>query len=176
MEDQQAWHSALAATGRFGRKSALAKLRQPTRDAIVTCYARWLAWLRDHHPKALLLPIAEPTTEDAVTDYLSYLEGEVTPLAVANYAARLASALKLMAPQRDWSWLAPIIRELNDHADDVSPQKRRPFIHTGDLYRLGIALMNEAVAATGLSDVERAEQFRDGLVIAFLATRPMFDW
>lgn len=172
-EDQLTWRAALAATGRFGRKSALAQLRQPTRDAIVTCYARWLAWLRDHHPEALLLSIAERTTEDAVADYLSYLEGEVTPLAVANYAARLASALKLMVPQRDWSWLAPIISELNDHAEATSPKKRRPFIHTGDLNALGIELMTAAVAATGLSEVERAEQFRDGLSIALLATRPL---
>jgi integrase/recombinase XerD len=172
-EDQKALHEALTAGGRFGRKSMLAQFRQPTRDALVTCYARWLAWLRDHHPEALLRSITDRTTKDAVTDYLRYLDGEVTPKAVADYAARLVLALKLMASRQDWSWFAPIIRELNCHAADATPTKRRPFIHTAELDRFGIELMNKALAATGLSDIERAERFRDGLVIAFLATRPL---
>ena len=52
--DRAAWELAFRpVTGFSFRVSAAAKLRQPSRDAILGGYARWLGWLQSHAPDAL---------------------------------------------------------------------------------------------------------------------------
>lgn len=171
-EDQIAWHAAFEAKGPFGGRSKGSKLRQPTRDAIATCYARWLLWLQAHEPEAVALPIEDRTTEERVTDYLTDLSDEITPRVLPNYAARLTSALKLIAPKHDWSWLSPIIRRLERLAQSAQ-SPRWPFIPTDQLLAYGVELMKAAADTPALAADRRAEQFRDGLMIAFLAARPL---
>ncbi len=170
--DQIAWNAAFTIKSPFGGRLKGTKLRQPTRDAIATCYARWLLWLQVRDPEALFLDIEKRTTSERVTAYLTDLNDEITPRALTNYALRLTSALKLMAPKHDWSWLNLIIRKMERHAKSSKTQ-RWPFILSNQLLAYGIELMRVAADNSNLTDDRRAEQFRDGLMIAFLAARPL---
>lgn len=170
--DQTAWRAAFKAKSPFGAQAKGAKLRHPTRAAIATCYARWLLWLQVRHPEAFFLPIKERTSEERVTNYLNDLSEEITARALTNYAARLSSALKLIAPEHDWAWFDPIIRRLERLAKSAR-SSRWPFIPTNQLSAYGLELMKAADNDHDLSDDRRAEQFRDGLMIAFLAARPL---
>lgn len=170
--DQHAWRAAFEPADPFDDRVDHSHLRQPTRDKHIATYARWLRWLQDHHPDAMALPAAQRTTEDAVIAYLTALNEEISPKAVADYAAGLRSALKIIDPATDWEWLKPFIGRLQRRAQDA-PKVRRPFVPIGELYAYGIELMRMAEADPDLMPIDAAVLFRDGLSIAFLAARPL---
>lgn len=178
--DRTAWHAAVKPKDPFDKRPDSSSLRPATRDKLATSYARWLCWLRDHRPDRLERPAEERLTEEAILAYLTALRGETSrrtgqPLAwrtVANYAASLQTVLRVIAPAADWTWLTPIIRRVQRLAE-ATPDTRRPFIHTRDLFAYGLGLMAEAIADPARPDVQRAEQVRDGVMIAFLAARPL---
>ena len=89
---------------------------------------------------------------------------------IATSLHHLRSALRLICPEEDWSWLLMITKRIAAAA----PHKPKKFgqVSSDQLYLLGIELMDEAV--TKASDQRKiskstAMQYRDGLLIALLA-------
>jgi site-specific recombinase XerD len=84
----------------------------------------------------------------------------------------LYDALRVLAPEADWDWLVQIYRALRAHVrparDKVS--RLRPI---DELAALGERLMEEAEVASAWSPRRRAVAYRDGLMIALLAYRPV---
>lgn len=74
-----------------------------------------------------------------------------------------------MAPERDWSWLKALVWRL---ARNARPKPKHDRIVFSDrLIRLGCRLMD---GAAGLTNARQAAlQYRDGLLIALLATRAL---
>ena len=171
--DRAAWEAAFRPTRGFSfGASPGVKLRPPTRDAILNGYARWLLWIRDHAPAVLGAPPAGRATQVRVCAYLEAIQSEIVARTLLEYGCRLRRALELMCPGEDWTWFGPLIRGLQQHARD-NRKEERPFVPSGQLYAYGVALMDAAEALPACRDVVRAEQFRNGLMIAFLATRPL---
>ena len=77
-----------------------------------------------------------------------------------------------MAPERDWSWLRSAAAVLRSRAKSVR-NKRARLRAPHELTALGRSLMLEAEAACNWTALQRAIQFRDGLVIVLLAYRPL---
>src|ERR1700692_3005912 len=78
-------------------------------------------------------------------------------------------------PDRDWTWLRKIQANLHRRAEP-SRDKRPRAVHVVDLLELGLGLMVKADAndSSDLQVVGRAARdFRDGLMIALLALRPL---
>jgi hypothetical protein len=78
-----------------------------------------------------------------------------------------------MAPERDWAWLHKIIRRLRRNA---KPKRKKEalMVPAEHLFRYGIELMDTADAVDcRMSSLDRAGQYRDGLVIALLTARPI---
>ena len=63
--------------------------------------------------------------------------------------------------------------ETEQHFVEMMLRKRDRLCDVRDLARLGEALMDTAETDPGLSPTPRALQYRDGLLIAFLAARPL---
>ena len=80
--------------------------------------------------------------------------------------------MRWFAPEHDWSWLKPILARLRGRAVPVR-DKRARLRSAHELLALGHQLMQAAVTATGPSLRQRARLYRDGLMIAFLAARPL---
>ncbi len=105
-------------------------------------------------------------------DYLNDLDEEVTPRTLFNYGCRLKQALVLMCPRTDWSWFDPLLGDLQLRARTAKPA-RRGFVPSGQLLDYGMQLMEEAERTADITQQVRAELFRNGLMIAFLAMRPL---
>lgn len=81
-------------------------------------------------------------------------------------------ALQTMAPQSDWGWIKNIYMKIKRRAPIVR-QKRHRIQSSKLLCQLGVDLMIESEQRDGLSPLEQAQQYRDGLIIALLAIRPL---
>ena len=101
------------------------------------------------------------------------METEITATSIHIYVSRLYEAMRVMAAKSDWDWLGNIIGSL---AKKVTPPNKRPRMVDSDrLFTLGIRLMETAdlEPASGKIPLDGAIRYRDGLIIALLAARPL---
>jgi integrase/recombinase XerD len=84
----------------------------------------------------------------------------------------LAHALRVMAPGWDWAWLR---RAANALRAKIRPRadKLLRMQSSSRLTKLGIALMVEGDAELAERKISGAARYRDGLIIALLAARPL---
>ena len=169
--DQEAWLAAQREGDPFEPGGVAATWAAATRTMTENGYGRWLAWV---DAEGLLVPDQAPgarVTPDRVRAYVAALSRVNADLTVTSRVRQLGNALRAMAPDQDWSWIlrgADRMRAVAMPARD----KRARMVSPDDLETLGIALMDAADADTGKTDVHRACQYRDGLLIATLARRP----
>ena len=79
-----------------------AHLAEGTRLMISTIYRRWLGFLKANYPDDLSMPPAERITPERVRAFIDHLSTEIKPSSVANAAAQLCTAARLIAPRIDW--------------------------------------------------------------------------
>ncbi|MBT3400534.1 MAG: tyrosine-type recombinase/integrase, partial [Rhodospirillaceae bacterium] len=135
-------------------------------------YAYWLQWL---NTTGQLDPGSDPLdriTPDRVAAYIESRRGDVASLTTFVYILdllRLAQAVS----NHDWTWLKGIKNRLWARATPAR-DKTSKIRHASDLFALGLDLMNEADGITCRYNPFAAEgQYRDGLIIALLAARPV---
>ena len=73
-------------------------------------------------------------------------------------------------PDQDWSWIRRLLRPVQARYKPARPKRPR-LVATSDLFDLGLALM--AAAERKNPECRGATAFRDGLIIALLAVRPL---
>ena len=136
-------------------------------------YGRWLTFLLDQN---LVIPSQHPAdrvTKEAVRGYLVLLESQgLAPYTVVARIDELRTVIAAMEPDRDWQWLTDLVTRLRRRARSVT-NKRSRLAPSKDLFGLGLALMEEARITENRKPVPRAVRFRDGLMIALLAARPL---
>jgi integrase/recombinase XerD len=122
--------------------------------------------LAEHYPDDLLKPPADRITPGRVREFIDHLGNEVRLTTVAHVLANLYYAARLIAPDRDWRWLASIKRRL---AARARPEDRFDrLVPPWYILDFGIELMNEALRLPS-SHKQREIQYRDGLLIALLS-------
>jgi integrase len=109
-----------------------------------------------------------------VAEYVAWRRRSCGDTTIAIDLSHLRQALRLICPDTDWSWLLPIMKRIAATA----PRKPAKYhLVTSDrLYALGSDLMDGAVVdADATQGVRKAHafQYRDGLIIAFLALIPL---
>ena len=87
-------------------------------------------------------------------------------------AAHVSQAMRAMASDRDWTWILRAANRLRAVAVPVR-QKRTRMQELQALAELGIRLMRQAEATNDSFEVRRAALYRDGLIIALMAHRPL---
>jgi integrase/recombinase XerD len=145
--------------------------RLGTRRILCRDYGFWLAFLQNC---AIDLERDEPhgrVTPDRVRQYIMTLSN----LAATTQAGALRGLAVLMmrvAPEKDWRWLNALRRPL-DAAERAQRgvRKRQRIVASHKLFEAGVQLMESA--SQGQSAAESAVAFRDGLIIALLACRPL---
>jgi integrase/recombinase XerD len=170
--DRELWNKAVEPGGLFGGGGAGADWSAETRVKTARGYNAWLLWLG---AKELLDPnmrSADRVTCERVGAYIAEIQAELAPYTVLGHVRELYNALRVMAPESNWKWLAQLCRSLKaqvrpsrDKLSCVKPPQ--------ELIALGERLMDEAEAAAECSARRRAVRYRDGLLIVMLAYRPI---
>jgi integrase/recombinase XerD len=168
--DRHAWAVARAGSDPLDDPGPAAHWRTVTADHTVLCYGHWLAWLAD---QGLLDPQASPDARlfrERVRGYLAYLRGSLAPTSVTTMITRLHEAIRVMVPGADIGWLRTAASRLEAQAVPMRSKMDR-LVETDRLVQGGLDLM--ARAHSKRNPRTRALQYRDGLMMAFLALRPI---
>ena len=170
--DRAAWQRAFVQRSLLDSARGGTRLAENTRRRLATAYGRWLRWLTDHYPELLALAPAERITHPLMATFAQFLLLSVAASSTAEYLRGVGGAVRLLAPEAELPWLNEMA--LKAAASGPRPQRKRDqLVPPRDSFAFGLELMEAARSDHSLTDVERAIDFRDGLLIAFLATRPL---
>ena len=169
--DRLAWLAALD-PGRdvFEDAGPAARWAAATRAGVRHGYGRWLGFLAAHEPDALALDPGARADVARVGRFLAHLSETVGPASRHVTAQHLRDALAAMAPGHDRAALGRLVARLGR---DRRPRDKRPrLVATGRLLALGQALMDGVPAGVALRAGDLLA-YRDGLMVALLAARPL---
>ena len=173
--DRDAWSRARQSESLVSDAGAAEDWRPASIKSVIGAHGRWLAYLAGRGELDMDSDPADRFTRDSVNAYVDHLRLTCSSVTVASYIAVLSMTIQAMVPERDWTWLRKIQANLH-HRAEPSRDKRPRVVHIVDLLELGLGLMVEADASDS-SDVRvvgrAARDFRDGLMIALLAMRPL---
>lgn len=183
---QDAWHRAFEKRGLFAKPNPARKWRQHSIDKTRKGYGVWLHW---NLTRSRLAPdvIANSKAEDLVTQdhvlaFVDDLINSGSPMTVYNRVQELYDTIVNITPhlpKSHWVWLKAAWQNLRNDAVPVRNKLLR-LKEADQLEALGLKLMSEAEAAPkrhyrrkeGLTDIQRALMYRDGLIITLLIRRP----
>jgi integrase len=133
-------------------------------------YGRWMAWLDGRGLLDHRVAPGDRITPDRVRAYVADLETENASGTVIGRLIELKIMATIMAPARDWSWIYRMASWIRARHKPARPKRHR-LVDTARLLDLGIDLMAEAENET--TRLRRFKTYRDGLIIALLASRPL---
>ena len=168
--DQQSWTAAVQPTDIFDKPSRLANLSADQLAKRQSAYGRWLGFVVDDLQAAGGISGLDYITPDNVTAFIAKLKALFAPYTVAQYVTELSDVVRAFRPTGEFDFLnvaATNLRRLGRRAGDKR-QRLRP---ASDLYELGFELMRSAPDQP--TSLQAAAMFRDGLMIALLAARPI---
>ena len=168
--DRHAWSRARAkgiVLDEQGRLSAIADIQIPQ---LLFAYGRWLGYLAEYEDLKSIGSAVDHLSKECLSGFLHLLETHVAPCTARNYMTSLRSVARAMRADADLSDLDAATRRLWRDARPVR-DKRARIVPSRDLWRLGRDLMEECDECT--TRPKQLGQYRDGLMIALLASRPI---
>jgi hypothetical protein len=166
--DRRAWNRAIADGDIFGRGPA-AHWAQTTRNAVVAAYGRWLGFLAEYEPSVLNEDPILRLTGDRLARYTEHLIQTTGSVGRHAYLAHLRDAIRVMCPGKVPPVLSQLVARLERECRPQSKAER--IVMSPRLVALGMKLMRGAAGADG--EIANVVAFRDGLMIALLAVRPI---
>jgi integrase len=170
--DRASWEKGVAPGNLFESCGAGAGWSDASRFKTARGYGYWLSWLAtkgfcDHN-----LGPADRVSRERVAAYIAEITPARAPFTVLRRIRELYDALRVMAPEADWDWIAQLCRALEAQGRPVRNKipRLRPI---GELAALGERLMDEAESAAEWPARRKAVLFRDALIVALLAYRPV---
>lgn len=172
--DRAMWERLITRAGLLEEGGAGAHWADETKRVAERDYGYWLQYLLATVPQALAEHPASRVTRDRVRSYCGSMQ-DVSAGTRASRIARLYAIVTGAHPTTDWRWLAKLRRGLERTARREGPAhtKQGRLRSSAELFDAGLAMLTCADAAGHLRPREQAEQFRDGLMIAVLAARPL---
>lgn len=170
--DRALWTEGVEAKGLFDAAGAGANWSERSRRKTAGGYGYWLSWLHEHGACDPDLAPAERVTPERVAAYVAELRSQHADYTALCRIQELLDALRVLAPDKDWKWLTQVYRNLRARAQPARDKLSR-LKPIDELVALGERVMDEAEAALDWSARRRAVHFRDGLMIAVLAYRPV---
>ena len=171
--DRSAWAKATREPDPLDLAPArAAHLRLCTRRQYERGYGCWLKWLLTNDRLADIAPGERATQEAVKTYYQAMLEHGYAGYTIADRLVALAQVLKSIDPDRDYGWISLAARRIHREtcpAKDIGGSLRP----SDELFQLGLELMNAATEERFRKPFDRALLYRDGLMIALLAKRPV---
>jgi integrase len=169
--DRNAWNAACRPAARLKPGGAAGHLKSVTREDHARHYGCFLDFL---HRRGLLQSdeqAAANVTVHNVEGYIAELKNRVSSVTLHGSICTLRRAAKYMSPGRDFTWLADIGKDL---ALVMRPRSKfERMVTTEVLVEAGLTLINEAETSSTLTELARACQVRNGLMVAMLAFCPI---
>ena len=133
-------------------------------------YGRWLAWLDDDGLLDADIAPGDRITRQRVNAYAEHLEGENASGTVIARLIELKVMAAIMDPAREWSWIYRVASPIRARHKPARPKRPR-LVHSRKLLNLGLGLMAKADDQT--TALRRFKSYRDGLLVATLASRQL---
>ncbi|HEY1432888.1 MAG TPA: tyrosine-type recombinase/integrase, partial [Stellaceae bacterium] len=168
--DRALWQAALMPGDLFDDGGARARHSEISNRNAVYGYGRWLTCLDRHGWLDDASSPADRITPARVRAYIPDLERHNATQTVLNRLQELYAVALVMDPDRDWSWIHRFHSHVRTRHRPARPKRAR-LVPVWDLFNLGLSLMASAEQET--TPCKRAMVFRDGLIIALLALRPL---
>lgn len=169
--DQIAWIAACKPPARLRPGGSAGHLRPVTRDDHAVHYGNFLGFLNRSDLLALHEPAAANVTPDKVSAYIDELKGRVASTTLHGSICKLRRAAQYMVPDRDFTWLAEIEKDLRLVARPRSKFDR--LVLPEVLIEAGLSLIREAEDSASMTKLTRACQVRNGLMVVLLALCPI---
>ena len=174
-QDQQMWQG-LTHLGPtiLDESGAFARIRPRTCAKKQQNYSTWLTFIRLRFPELISAEPVERVTPATVGEWLDLLGQLVSPFTRLLRAVDLMTIVHATAPLADWTWLRRAVARVQ-HRVVPTAQKAGRIRSSAAIVELGLQLMAEAEATEASDDQWRQSltKYRDGLMIAFLAVRPL---
>lgn len=170
--DQVAWQWAIQDGSVLDDRGPAAHWSAASRFGAQQGYGRWLAFLRDHHEVGVGDTGIDALDACGFAAFVTQLESELAPATVVTQVKWLSDAVRVMYPEREWSWLRSLTTQVSRRHRNGT-RRRPPAVDSGRLLEVGLGLTRDAELNTTELDLTRAIRFRDGLMIALLASRPL---
>ncbi len=170
--DQRLWASVLIPASSPFRPASVASTWSPRRRRICEqAYGQWLAWLLSENHLDAEGPPEDRATPERITRFVEQLIKRVSSVSAAMMVGALGRVLAVLSPETDWAWMRRLYQDLKAWAEP-SRDKRTAVVSAKALIDLGINLMD--TAEEGDPDPYlAATQYRDGMLISLLITRPV---
>ncbi|MBR0662238.1 site-specific integrase [Neoroseomonas oryzicola] len=177
--DQAAWQAAHRQGDFLVKAGHATTWRAASQRSAAGAYGRWLGWLQSRDVALSNEAPSDRFTEERTRAYVAFLQHGRSPVTVASYLGLLCMTVVALFPDRDWAWLRGTQARLARRAKPVR-DKRSRLVPVGGLEQLGLDLLERSGSEldkprTGEADRRRvlaaARDYRDGLMIALLASR-----
>ncbi len=171
--DREAWETILHAGHVLDECGTASHWSSATRHKNRRGYGRWLTFFHNQAGIAASDHPADRVTRDSIRQYLRLLEEQgLAPYTVVARIDELRAVVSAMAPINEWQWLTDLVTRLRTRARPAV-NKRPKLVPSADLFHWGLEHMDAVEAATEGNQDLMAVQYRDGLMIALLAARPL---
>ncbi len=171
--DRTMWDAVFADGDIFDGQGPGADWAASTRESTYRSYGKWLTWLLmnellNSHDQPL-----DRIAPDRVRDYINDLKLEAASQTVMHHVLNLLRVAQAAAPERNWQWLRNVHNRLKARAKPA--RNKTPKLRAAqELFNLGIELMKTADEASCRYSLDApVAQYRDGLIVALLAARPI---
>jgi integrase len=168
--DRLGWAGACRPIERLRRGGAASHMRDVTRRDLARRYGYFLDHVQrtEGELKAGAICLVTP---DRVGRYIAELKGRVGSVTLHGSIYKLRRMAQILAPVCDYTWLTEIEKDLALVMESKSKLDR--LVYPNVTAEAGMSLMAEADTATHRTELARARQFRDGLMLALLAFHPI---
>ena len=170
VQDQHLWQAALLPGDIIDPGGARARFAHHSNRKLVVGYGRWLQWLDHAGELDATQPPGARITPARVMAYGAALAGYNGTQTQVSRLEELYQVAEVMDPAQDWSWIRRGAVRIRARHVPARPKASR-LVGADELYAAGLHLM--AAAEQSGTPRWQACQYRDGLVIAFLAARPL---
>ncbi len=168
--DCRAWADAVRWADVLERPGPLARLSKDKQEVKQSAYGRWLGFVADADLMTEVTSGLACITPASVAAFIDRLKALFASYTVAGYVTDLDIVVRALAGGRGFDFLrvaATNLRRMGRPANDKRPRIRP----SAEIYQLGLDLM--AAAHGQVCPLKAAATFRDGLIIALLAARPI---
>jgi site-specific recombinase XerD len=169
--DQDVWRRSLVTSADpFEESGSRARFARRSNEKLVKGYGRWLGYLSLMGALDANQTPGDRITPAAVATYVDYLSRINSGYTILTRLQELHDMACVIDPAGAWSWIRKFSARVRSSAKPAR-NKRARMVTSSELYGLGLTLMETAETET--TKRRQATRYRDGLIIALLASRPL---